>query len=166
MEELYLSAKNMVDLKYPDGHEYRELFIVGLYGLLCKYREHEKLIWLLFMQLENYFDNKSVNEIIFDNKLDLEAINKSDAKQLKDVQLTEMIFSAFHSILDGSINKHPVGTPYYNVFTRALSLPLKIVKKLRIKNKSIIRILTHIEKASHEIMTGGEIDANNAMLHF
>ena len=94
------------------------------------------------------------------------AINKNDAKQLKDVQLTEMIFSAFHSILDGSIVKHPVGTPYYNVFTRALSLPLIIVKKLRIKNKNIIRILTHIKNASHEIMTGGEIDANKAKLYF
>ena len=77
-----------------------------------------------------------------------------------------MIFSAFHSILDGSIVKHPVGTPYYNVFTRALSLPLIIVKKLRIKNKNIIRILTHIKNASHEIMTGGEIDANKAKLYF
>ena len=94
------------------------------------------------------------------------AIPKKDAKQLKNVQLTDMIFSAFHSILDGSIEKHEVGSPYYNVFTSALSLPLRIVKKLRIKNKNIIRILTHISNASHEIMTGGDIDSYNAFLEF
>ena len=94
------------------------------------------------------------------------AIPKKDAKQLKNVQLTDMIFSAFHSILDGSMEKHEVGSPYYNVFTAALSLPLRIVNKLRIKNKNILRILTHISNASHEIMTGGEIDAHNAFLEF
>lgn len=127
-----------------------------------------KKMWLFagdFLKLINslsvYHTAKILNFFTFGK-----AINKNDAKQLKDIQLTDMIFSAFHSILDGSIIKHPVGTAYYNVFTRALSLPLKIVKKLRIKNNSIIRILTHIEKASHEIMTGGEIDANKAKLYF
>ena len=32
--------------------------------------------------------------------------------------------------------------------------------------KNILRILTHISNASHEIMTGGEIDAHNAFLEF
>lgn len=94
------------------------------------------------------------------------AVPKEDAKKLKDVQLTEMIFSAFLSILDGSLEKHEVGTPYYNVFTSALSLPLRIVKKLKIKNANIIRILTHISNAAPEIMTGGPIDATNAFLPF
>ncbi len=94
------------------------------------------------------------------------AIPKKDAKMLKKVQLTDMIFSAFHSILDGSIVKHEPGSPYYNVFTSTLSLPLRIVRKLHIKNSNIIRILTHLEKAAPEIMTGGPIDANNAFLEF
>lgn len=94
------------------------------------------------------------------------AIPSKDAKQLKNIPLTHMIFSTFHSILDGSVVKHKVGSPYYNVFTRALSLPLIVVKKLSIKNDKLIRILTHLEKASHEIMTGGPIDANNAFLEF
>ena len=125
-------------------------------------------VWLFagdFLKLINslsvYHTAKILNFFTFGK-----AINKNDAKQLKDVQLTDMIFSAFHSILDGSIVKHPVGTPYYNVFTRALSLPLIIVNKLGIKNKNIIRILTHIKNASHEIMTGGEIDANKSKLYF
>lgn len=94
------------------------------------------------------------------------AVPKEAAKQLKNVQLTDMIFSAFLSILDGSIEKHDVNSPYYKVFTAALSLPLRIVKALRIKNEGILRILTHISNASHEIMTGGEIDASKAMLYF
>jgi hypothetical protein len=125
-------------------------------------------LWLFagdFLKLINslsvYHTAKILNFFTFGK-----AINKADAKQLKNIQLTDMIFSAFHSILDGSITKHAVGTPYYNVFTRALSLPLKIVTKLKIKNKSILRILSHINNASHEIMTGGEIDANEAKLGF
>ena len=94
------------------------------------------------------------------------AIPSKDAKQLKNIPLTHMIFSTFHSILDGSVVKHKVGSPYYNVFTRALSLPLVVVKKLSIKNDKLTRIFTHLEKASHEIMTGGPIDANNAFLEF
>lgn len=94
------------------------------------------------------------------------AIPAKDAKMLKNVQLTDMIFSAFHSILDGSIVKYTPGSPYYNVFTRAVSLPLRLIKLLRIKNSNIIRILTHLEKTGPEIMTGGPIDANDAFLNF
>lgn len=78
MEGLYLFARKMVDLKYPEGHKYREMFIVGLYGLLCKYNNYAKLIWILFMQMENYIDDKSVLEIIEDNNLQLEPNNSED----------------------------------------------------------------------------------------
>ncbi len=94
------------------------------------------------------------------------AVPKSDAKEMKDILLKDVIFSAFHSILDGSSVKHKKGSPYYNVFTSALSLPLRVVKKLKIKNGNILRILTHIKNTGEEIMTGGEIDANNTFLEF
>lgn len=77
VEGLYLFAKNMVDLKYPNGHKYREFFIAGIYGLLCKYNKHEKLIWTIFMLTDNYIDDKSLREIIDENNLELD-LNSDD----------------------------------------------------------------------------------------
>lgn len=68
----------MVDVKYPEGHKYREMFIVGLYGLLCKYNKYAKLIWTLFMQVENYIEDKSLREIIDENNLELEPNSEED----------------------------------------------------------------------------------------
>ena len=75
-------------------------------------------------------------------------------------------FGAFHSILDGSLVKHEEGSAYYTVFTQALSLPIKIARKLRIKNGGLIRTLTHIKNAAPELMTGGPLDNNNYYIEF
>ena len=156
--------KNVFDA----ARENRKLEFVTLLVSIGISNKKAKNLWLFLGQLLKIISEISVYRAAFIiNLLTFgKAIPKKDAKQLKNVQLTDMIFSAFHSILDGSMEKHEVGSPYYNVFTAALSLPLRIVKKLRIKNKNILRILTHISNASHEIMTGGEIDAHNAFLEF
>ncbi len=88
------------------------------------------------------------------------AIDKKAAKEIGDVLIKDVIFSTFHSILDGSIEKHPEGTAYYTVFTQALAFPLRLVKKLKIKNGGLIRTLTHIKNAAPELMTGGPLDNN------
>lgn len=94
------------------------------------------------------------------------AISKSAANEIADVKVTDMIFSAFHSILDGSITKYEAGTAYYTVFTQALSFPLRFAKKIHIKNEGLLRTLTHIKYAAHEIMTGGPLDNNNWFCEF
>jgi hypothetical protein len=94
------------------------------------------------------------------------AIDKKAAKEIADVKVTDMVFGAFCSILDGSLVKHEEGSAYYTVFTQALALPLKIVKKLRIKNGGLIRTLTHIKDAAPELMTGGPLDNNNWFCEF
>ncbi|MBR2875903.1 MAG: metallophosphoesterase [Clostridia bacterium] len=94
------------------------------------------------------------------------AFTISEAKKLKNVRLTSVIFELFHSILDGSVVKHERTSPYYIIVTQALSLPLRIVRKLHIKNSNLLRILTHLENAADEILTGDPIDANNAFLEF
>ena len=93
-------------------------------------------------------------------------IDKKSAKEIADVKVTDMIFDAFCSILDGSLEKHGEGSAYYTVFTQALSLPLRIVKKLRIKNGGLIRTLTNIKNAAPELMTGGPLDNNNWFCEF
>ncbi len=92
------------------------------------------------------------------------AIDKKAAKEIGDVLIKDAIFSTFHSILDGSIEKHPVGTAYYTVFTQVLAFPLRLIKKLKIKNGGLIRTLTHIKNAAPELMTGGPLDNNNFFL--
>ena len=94
------------------------------------------------------------------------AIDKKAAKEIADVKVTDMVFGAFSSILDGSLIKHEEGSAYYTVFTQALALPLRIVKKLRIKNGGLIRTLTHIKDAAPELMTGGPLDNNNWFCEF
>ncbi len=92
------------------------------------------------------------------------AIDKNAAKEIGNVLVKDVIFSTFHSILDGSLEKHSEGTAYYTVFTQALAFPLKLVKKLHIKNDGLIRTLTHIKNAAPELMTGGPLDNNNCFL--
>ena len=94
------------------------------------------------------------------------AIDKKAAKEIKDIKVKNMIFGAFHSILDGSLVKYEEGSAYYTVFTQALALPIKIAKKLRIKNGGLIRTLTHIKNAAPELMTGGPLDNNNYYIKF
>lgn len=94
------------------------------------------------------------------------AIDKKAAKEIADVKIKDVIFSTFHSILDGSIEKHVEGSPYYIVFTQALAFPLHLVKKLRIKNGGLIRTLTHLKNAAPELMTGGPLDNNNYYIKF
>lgn len=94
------------------------------------------------------------------------AIDKKAAKEIADVKVTEMVFGAFRSILDGSLEKHPEGTAYYTVFTQALAFPLRLIKKLHIKNSGLIRTLTHIKNAAPELMTGGPLDNLNWFCEF
>lgn len=94
------------------------------------------------------------------------AIDKKAAREIGDTKVTELIFSTFHSILDGSLVKHEEGSAYYIVFTQALAFPLKLVKKLKIKNGGLIRTLTHLKDAAPELMTGGPLDNNNYFIEF
>ena len=94
------------------------------------------------------------------------AIDKNAAKEIANVKVKDIIFSAFHSILDGSLEKHKEGSAYYIVFTQAFAFPLRLVKKLRIKNGGLIRTLTHLKNAAPELMTGGPLDNNNYFITF
>ena len=94
------------------------------------------------------------------------AVDKKAAKEIADVKVTEMVFGAFRSILDGSLEKHEEGSAYYTVFTQALAFPLRLIKKLHIKNGGLIRTLTHIKNAAPELMTGGPLDNNNWFCEF
>ena len=94
------------------------------------------------------------------------AIDKKAAKEIGDLKVKNIIFSTFHSILDGSLEKHEEGSAYYIVFTQALAFPLRLVTKLRIKNGGLIRTLTHLKNAAPELMTGGPLDNNNYFIKF
>lgn len=94
------------------------------------------------------------------------AIDKNAANEISEIKVKDMIFSAFHSLLDGSVTKHEKGTAYYTVFTQALSLPLKVIKKLHIKNGGLTRTLTRLKNAGEELMTGGPLDNNNIVIDF
>ncbi len=94
------------------------------------------------------------------------AIDKKAAKEIGSLKVTDIIFSAFHSILDGSLEKHEEDSAYYIVFTQALAFPLRLIKKLHIKNGGLLRTLTHLKNAAHELMTGGPLDNNNYFISF
>lgn len=87
-------------------------------------------------------------------------ITKCAAREIGDTRVKNIIFEAFHSILDGSLTTHEEGTAYYTVFCDALSLPLRVVKKLHIKNDGLIATLTHLKNAGDEIMTGEPLNNN------
>lgn len=125
-------------------------------------------IWIIAKPLLKWLDKLTVkkaarilNFISFGK-----AIDKKAANEIGDVKVTHMIFGAFHSILDGSLTKYEEGSAYYTVFTQALAFPLRLVKKLHIKNGVLIRVLTHIKNAAPEIMTGGPMDNNNWFCEF
>lgn len=121
MEGLYLYAKKMVELKYPNGHEYKEMFIVGLYGLLCKYKKYHKIIWMIFMQMENYIEDKSLNEIIDENNLELEQNNEDD----------DAVSSSIHTFI----------TDEHNDLCHILEKPVAVCSKTNLNKKYIILFL-------------------------
>lgn len=125
--------------------------------------EKANKIWIIAKPLLKWLDKLTIkkaarimNFISFGK-----AIDKKAAKEIGDMKVKNFIFSTFHSILDGSLEKHEVGSAYYIVFTQALAFPLRFIKKLRIKNTGLIRTLTHLKNAAHELMTGGPLDNNN-----
>ena len=141
------------------------LAVVEAIGLT---NEKASKIWIVARPFFKWLDNLTVkkaarimNFISFGK-----AIDKKAAKEIGAIKVTDMIFSAFHSILDGSLIKHEEGSAYYIVFTQALEFPLKLIKKLRIKNSGLIRTLTHIKNAAPELMTGGPLDNNNWFCEF
>ncbi len=125
-------------------------------------------MWKLAKPLLKWLDKLTVKKAarIFNFIYFGKAIDKKAAKEIGSMKVTSIIFATFHSILDGSLEKHPEGTAYYTVVTQALAFPLRFVKKLRIKNNSLIRTLTHLKNASHELMTGGPLDNNNYFIEF
>ena len=130
--------------------------------------EKANKIWLVAKPLLKWLDKLTIkkaarimNFISFGK-----AIDKKAAKEIGDLKVKDVIFSTFHSILDGSLVKHEEGSAYYIVFTQALAFPLRLVKKLHIKNGGLIRTLTHLKNAAHELMTGGPLDNNNYFIEF
>ena len=130
--------------------------------------EKANKIWIVAKPLLKWLDKLTIkkaarimNFISFGK-----AIDKKAAKEIGDLKVKDVIFSTFHSILDGSLIKHEEGSAYYIVFTQALAFPLRLVKKLRIKNGGLIRTLTHLKNAAHELMTGGPLDNNNYFIEF
>ena len=130
--------------------------------------EKANKIWIVAKPLLKWLDKLTIkkaarimNFISFGK-----AIDKKAAKEIGDLKVKDVIFSTFHSILDGSLVKHEEGSAYYIVFTQALAFPLRLVKKLHIKNNGLIRTLTHLKNAAHELMTGGPLDNNNYFIEF
>ena len=130
--------------------------------------EKANKIWLVAKPLLKWLDKLTIkkaarimNFISFGK-----AIDKKTAKEIGDLKVKDVIFSTLHSILDGSLVKHEEGSAYYIVFTQALAFPLRLVKKLHIKNGGLIRTLTHLKNAAHELMTGGPLDNNNYFIEF
>lgn len=130
--------------------------------------EKANKIWLIAKPLLKWLDKLTVkkaarimNFISFGKAIDMNA-----AMQIGDLKVKDVIFSTFHSILDGSLVKHEEGSPYYIVFTQALAFPLRLIKKLRVKNGGLIRTLTHLKDAAPELMTGGPLDNNNYYIEF
>ncbi len=147
------------------GEKEKFLAVVEAIGM-----SHEKSakIWKIAKPLLKYLDKLTVKKAarIFNFLSFGKAIDKKAAKAIGDTKVKNIIFATFHSILDGSIEKHEEGSPYYIVFTQALAFPLKLVKKLKVKNGGLIRTLTHLKNASPELMTGGPLDNNNWFTQF
>ena len=130
--------------------------------------EKANKIWIVAKPLLKWLDKLTIkkaarimNFISFGK-----AIDKKATKEIGELKVKDVIFSTFHSILDGSLVKHEEGSAYYIVFTQALAFPLRLVKKLHIKNNGLIRTLTHLKNAAHELMTGGPLDNNNYFIEF
>ncbi len=144
------------------AHNEKEKFS-ALIACLGVSEEKANKIWIVAKPLLKWLDKLTIkkaarimNFISFGK-----AIDKKAVKEIGNLKVKDFIFSTFHSILDGSLIKHEEGSAYYIVFTQALAFPLRFVKKLRIKNGGLIRTLTHLKNAAHELMTGGPLDNNN-----
>ncbi len=131
---------------------------------------HEKSakIWVIAKPVLKWLSELTIKKAarIFNFVSFGKAVDRNAAMAIGDIKVKDVIFATFHSILDGSLEKHKEGSPYYIVFTQALAFPLRLVKKLKIKNSGLIRTLTHLKNAAPELMTGGPLDNNNYFVKF
>lgn len=125
--------------------------------------EKSNKLWIVARPVLKKLDTLTVKSAarLFNSLTFGKAINKNAAAEIGDTKVKDMIFEAFCSLLDGSLSVHDEGSAYYTVFTDALCAPYKIVRKLRIKNNSLLRTLDHLKNAAPEIMTGGPLDNNH-----
>ncbi len=104
---------------------------------------------------------KLINALTFGKGID-----KKAAKEVGDERVIDVVLEVFLNILDGGKETVSEDSAKYKVIKDAISLPYRAVSTLRIKNPSLIKTLNQIQNIVKPIMTGGEIDSNNAIIKF
>lgn len=111
---------------------------------------------------------KKTSVLSFGNTINLftlgKPFDKADLKQLKDKKIIDIVNESFLSLLDGSLEKHPEGSAYYNVVMRFAKIPKNVVKIFKISNEKVRFLSGEFENLMWEILTGGEIDNNHLII--
>lgn len=94
------------------------------------------------------------------------AIDKKAAKEVGSERVLDVALQVFLNILDGGIETVNEDDAKFKIVRDAVSLPYRIVTAFRIKNSSLINTLNKIQNVVGPIMTGGEINSNNAVIKF
>ena len=67
--ENYILAKKIVNKKISNNNDLYPLFVLSIYGLLNKYKNHKNIIINLFNKTDFYIENTSIKEIIKKNNI-------------------------------------------------------------------------------------------------
>lgn len=70
MEENYILAKNIAKIKVGEENLFYPLFVLCIYGLLCKFPKYKKIVEDVFLDTVILIGDKTVNQMMRDEGLD------------------------------------------------------------------------------------------------
>lgn len=70
MEENYILAKNIAKVKVGEESLFYPLFVLCIYGLLCKFHKYREIVEDVFLDTIILIDDKTVNQMMRDEGLD------------------------------------------------------------------------------------------------
>ena len=70
MEQKYFLAKKLVNQKFPNGSGIDGFLILGLYGLLCVYKNHQNIVSKAFLGTDILYEKGTISEILDRHNID------------------------------------------------------------------------------------------------
>lgn len=70
MEENYILAKNIAKIKVGEENLFYPLFVLCIYGLLCKFHKYKKIVEDVFLDTIIVIGDKTVNQMMRDEGLE------------------------------------------------------------------------------------------------
>ena len=84
MEQKYFLAKKLVNQKFPNGSGIDGFLILGLYGLLCVYKNHQNIVSKAFLGTDILYEKGTISEILDRHNIDFAEYKYSEKDESRN----------------------------------------------------------------------------------